>query len=214
MRGKFVVMIGMDGSGKSTVLQSLIERGLKVADWKDLREYEEISYSAPEEPHTIRNRLKPLSRSLFVASHIVAEYEYLIEPIINKGISIVLDSYYYRSLAKEAIYGKNDPIFHTICTSLPQPDYIIDLKVDPEIAFERKVKARAGTLGVSEFYHEPTLSDFINFQKRVRDLISIYTNRIPIMEIDSSQKREEVLREVMSCLEGIGFSESLIATKS
>jgi thymidylate kinase len=195
-RGKLGVLVGMDGSGKSTVLRSLREQGCIVADWKDLRSHEEVAFWAPQRPREVRAKLKPMSRAMFVASHLVAEYEYVIEPALSMGQNVLADSYYFKWLAKESIYEQTHAIFYTVCDALPKPDLVIVLELSPELAFRRKIVG----LSPFEYFEQPTLADFAQFQRNVMGVILEKARDMPVVSIDATQDilvvEQQILHEL------------------
>ncbi len=201
-QGNFGVLVGIDGCGKSTLLKSIKNRKLMISDWKELRVFEEVAFWAPPRPRDVRGILKPMSRAMFVASHLVAEYEYLIEPAIHQGLSVLIDSYYFKWLAKESIYKQTHDMFFSICDFLPRPDVIIHLNIPPEDAYQRK----KDNLSPFEYYKEPTLDDFVDFQTKVVNNIFYNSRDIPIITIDATREKEIVQENLIFELTKLGWN--------
>lgn len=202
MRGKFGVVVGMDGSGKSTLLASLKEKGFCVYSWRDLRGYEAVKHTVPDNPLEIKECLKPMSRATFVLSHLVAEYEYLVDPVIQRGEMVLLDSYYFRWLAKEHLYGKSDSLLLGLCKYLPRPDFILLLSLPAEIAYLRKE-----TIGfnAAEYLNRQTLSDFVRFQNTVIDMCLELMRGLEVITIDATQDIRAVESEVIAHLRQVSY---------
>lgn len=139
--GLFLVLLGIDGSGKTTLLSSLKDESLVTASWRDLRNHELPSVMAPDAPTRIKNRLSDIPRAVFIGGHIVAQYEYLVRPETSAGRHVILDSYWYKVLAKEHLLGRLHPVLGELRELLPVPDAVILLDVSPQTAYARKCRA-------------------------------------------------------------------------
>lgn len=202
--GQFVVVVGIDGSGKTTLLRALDVPGTVVASWQDLRSHEAPATLAPESPTLIRNRVPPLARAMFIGGHLVAQYEYLVRPRIEDGVNVVLDSYHYKLLAKERLYGASDESLERLCAELPPPDAAIFLDVDPVTAFERK----SGELSPYEYRGEPSLESFVAFQHLLRELVLEQLASVPHVVIDGAQQPEVLLAEASTAIERLVHAET------
>ncbi|MYU48026.1 hypothetical protein GTV15_14290 [Streptomyces sp. SID7803] len=104
--GLFIVLLGIDGSGKTSLLSALSDNNLTTVSWRELRHHELPSVMAPDAPTDVKNRLPDLPRAMFIGGHIVAQYEHLVRPNITAGRNVLLDSYWYKVLAKERLVGR------------------------------------------------------------------------------------------------------------
>lgn len=196
VRPLFLVVVGIDGSGKSTLLRALDIPNTVVASWQDLRSDEATATLAPESPTMIRNRVPSLSRAMFIGGHLVAQFEYLVRPRLEAGSNVVLDSYHYKLLAKERIFGVGDDSFERLCAELPQPDGVVFVDVDPATAFERK----RGVLSPYEYLGEPSLESFTAFQLSLRASVLEQIRSLPHAVVDGCRPPEEVRVAVARCI--------------
>lgn len=197
----FGVVVGIDGSGKSALMDELRKKQMQVKSWTDLRGSPGTVVLAPQFPTEIRNRLSPLMRAMFIGGHLVAEYETLVRPGLERGESVLFDSYYFKLMAKEALYGIIHPIFFDLCKELPRPDMAFLLDVDPVEAYHRK----NSRLSPYEYLRRPTMEDFVSFETRLKQLIESYLSGIPTIHINGMNSLEIVIAEILPQLEQAGF---------
>jgi thymidylate kinase len=193
-RGRFLVLLGIDGSGKSTLLFCMAKAGVQTASWHELRSHEVPATLAPNVPTSVKNRLTPLARAMFIGGHLVAQYEYLVRPRIEAGLTTVLDSYYYKLLAKERLLGFAHPALEQLCAELPQPDGIIYVDVDPRESYRRK----KGCFSSYEHFGAPSQDSYVAFQTQLAmSLHSSASAAAAHVVIDGSYPPEMLLREAL-----------------
>lgn len=195
----FIVIVGIDGSGKSTLVESLGRRGLRVRTWRDLQRIPAAAPFVPVKPILSRSAASPLFRAVFIGGYLAAEYDYLVKPCLEAGHSVILDSYYFKSLAKETFYMVSHPILAEICAALPKPDVVIYLDVDPTIAARRKKHFTPYEYNVS-----PELDDIVQFNRRISDIMQELISDIPKVIIDANSPANELESSVISGLEELG----------
>jgi thymidylate kinase len=196
-RPRFLVLVGIDGSGKTTLLSTLKVPGLITTSWRELRSHEVPATLAPDAPTQIKNRLPLLSRAMFIGGHLVAQYEYLVRPALEDGVSVLLDSYYFKLLAKERIFGTVHSALEQLCRELPQPDGVIYVDVPPVVSFRRK----AGDLSPYEYLAKPEKDDYEAFQSRVAAEIGAMLSTVPSIVVPGVTSVGE-LREAAAAAAG------------
>ncbi|NED11509.1 hypothetical protein [Streptomyces sp. SID9124] len=166
-RGLFIVLLGIDGSGKTSLLSELSDNNLTTVSWRELRHHELPSVMAPDAPTDVKNRLSDLPRAMFIGGHIVAQYEHLVRPNVTAGRNVLLDSYWYKVLAKERLVGRTHPALDELRLLLPVPDAVVLLDVDPRTAWARK----NASCTPYEHFDDPAgrRAGFIRFQQRLRE---------------------------------------------
>lgn len=200
---KFGVLVGIDGSGKTTLLKQLSGNNVPTENWTNLRSYPDPLVLAPESPTEIRQRLSPLTRAMFIGGLLIAEYEYLVRPKLKQNNSVLLDSYYFKLLAKESIYQKVDPVFYNLCDELPRPDIVFFLEMDPREAYKRKIMH--APLSPYEYTNAGTDEDFVNFQTRLIELIESFLKNIQTVRINGMNPPDIVVKDALLELEKYGF---------
>lgn len=195
--GSFIVLVGIDGSGKSTLLERLAEAGVRTSSWNDLRSHDVPAMLAPDAPTAIKARLTPLARSMFIGGHLVAQYEYLVRPALEQGDDVLLDSYYFKLLAKERLLGFVQPALEELCRQLPQPDGLILIDTPPELSWSRK----AGTLSVYEHFGTPTETNYLAFQRGIETSLRKAGRAFPSVTLDGRQTPSALADSALIALE-------------
>lgn len=198
VRPTFVVLLGIDGSGKSTLVERLELPELVVTDWRELRNHELPQMLVPDAPTYIKASLPSLSRAMFVGGHLVAQYEYLVRPRLAAGHSVALDSYYFKLLEKERMLGFAHPSLEFLCQELPQPDLCVFIDVPPEVSYRR----RNGTVSPYEYYDDGSKDDYVRFQTDLRErLLASLGAQQEYIAIDGDCSPDELLQTVTSALQ-------------
>lgn len=196
---RFLVLLGIDGSGKSTLLSSLSVPGLVTTSWRELRSHEVPATLAPDAPTRIKNRIPSLSRAMFIGGHLVAQYEYLVRPALEDGANVLLDSYYFKLLAKERLFGTVDPALEALCVELPAPDAVIYVEVPAPQSYRRK----NGVLSPYEYRGSECQADYVAFQDELANEMRRLLEDIPTVVVDGTASEQELLHETESAAEGL-----------
>ncbi len=187
-KGLFIVVEGIDGSGKGTqtrLLQHwLEERGLKVYTTKEptngrigslLRQSLKAGCLEPE-----------VEALLFAADR--KEHSSLILKELNKGRVVVSDRYLPSSLAYQGAHGLDIDWIKKINHFAIKPDVTFILDLTPENALER-INSRG---------REMDYLEAVDFLKRVRD---IYLREGDAVVIDASKDIEEIHSSIIRVVE-------------
>ena len=184
--GWLIVLEGIDGAGKSTVVRRLVEyctqRGLEsVTSFEPTRGTwgQKLRQSMVEGRLSLEEEL-----GLFLkdrAEHVAA----LINPAIERGAVIILDRYYFSTAAYQGARGL-DPrtIIEANEKFSPIPNLVLLLDLDPTVGATRIT--RRGDV----------LDDFegLDYQREVRRIF-LSLKRPFIRRIDASQNVEAVFQE-------------------
>lgn len=182
-------------------MDHLARHGIRTSSWHQIATMPELSHLRGydgEIRHGI-DRLAPGSRALLVATLLYAQYEHVICPLLDQGLTVVSDSYYYRFFAKEKLYGKAHPLLYKTLVELPEPDLVLMLDLPPEQAYARK----QGKVKRYEYHRTSTFDDYVRFQKQVlricQDLIPVHKLR----HIDAQRSIIDVAEEVVAAVEEV-----------
>jgi thymidylate kinase len=199
--GDFWVLLGPDYSGKSSVISAVADR----TDWRV------VSYDEKflDDGLALVGRLRDnfMSEALrgagerysadFVLSILQAAVLFLRDQALSHGGDgpVVVDSYYYKILAKCQLSGLvNETIFEW-WRSFPAPRGVIYLDTDPATAWRRA----AGGAAVNGFEHygdRPTWEAFDSFQRDLRRLMLVEVHDVPTWVVRPGPGVDEMARRV------------------
>ncbi|MBX8465818.1 MULTISPECIES: hypothetical protein [unclassified Deinococcus] len=166
--GKFIVVLGGDGAGKSTLLRTLKSSGYCTVDWRAMQADPALAqvygWALHSDSSEIRRQLQPVTRALDFIKFYVALYEHVIRPKLDAGQDVIVDSYYFKSFAKEILFNERVDIMGSLRHLLPLPDAIVYLHVSPEISLLRRGQRFSG----HESFDGACTQSFIHFQDRLK----------------------------------------------
>lgn len=203
-RGIFIVFEGIDGAGKSTQAKLLAERlrtlGKSVVMTAEPTELP----SGKELRRVLSGEVKKSDceiAALFTLDRIAhnVDNERGIEKMLNEGICVICDRYYYSTLAYQGSlidYGWVKAL-NTQCPEIRHPDVCIFLDLTPVESMKRITAGRDST----EIYeNEETLGVVRDtFMKVIEDMRS--TDRIEI--VDASGSIEEISDKIFDTVVSI-----------
>jgi len=202
-RGRFIVLEGIDGCGKSTQLALLAER--LRGEGREVVLTAEPTASASGK--MLREALGGADKrtacemaALFLLDRIYHNVsEGGIEEMLNKGIDVICDRYYYSSLA----YQGSETDFEWVramnlnCPEICRPDLCIFLDLEPSVSLERIAASRTST----EIYEKKELLE--RFRARFLSVFELLKETDRVAIIDASGSIEEVAEDVYAAAKGI-----------
>ena len=187
----FIVFEGIDGTGKSTQVQLLAE-ALKA------KGHEVITSKEPTDgPHGTRlrnsaetGRLSPQEELDLFHLDRRKHVEDLIQPALQRGAYVILDRYYFSTMAYQGIRGFDPTEIRRINEEFaPQPDLVIILELDLDTALSR-IGVRDGQ--ANEFEQRGNL-------QKCHDVFASLNDQF-IRRINAAQTPEEVHQQVLNTL--------------
>ena len=200
MRGRFIVVEGIDGSGKSTVAtriaDDLTRRGRKV-----LRTREPGGTPLSEKIRTLlldakNSEMVPFTELFLYMASRAQLVDEVIRPSIKDGVDVVCDRYYYSTAAYQGAAGRvGIPVVLEVAEKIAKfekPDLVALLDVDPAVA-----RAREG------IRNDRVENKGLDYQKRVRAgfLKLARRDRRRIRVIDASRPSDEVFEDVKKAVD-------------
>jgi dTMP kinase len=192
-RGKLIVLEGIDGSGKTTQLERafvwLRRKGRQVVK---LREPTDGHYGRILRASARHGRLSPENeRDHFVLDR-QWNVEHNIRPALEGGKVVLLDRYYYSSIAYQGSRGLDlDDIRRRNEAIALKPDLVLLLDLEPEMALERIQRERGDA---------PNLYEDLDYLRKVRDVFLTLPDAC-IVRIEASQPEDAVWKEIEENLE-------------
>ncbi len=198
MKGKFIVLEGIDGCGKSTQVLSIIRYFLKKSKYNHVLVTRE-PYKERDIRKILRTDDNPYTQAenlaeLFISDrkeHIIE----LIEPALNKGVHVVSDRYKYSTTVYQSAQGL--PLQELIDKhkDMPTPDLVLIFDVPVEVAIERMSKDKR---------KEHKFESSLEFQKKLRESYLKLPEIFPeenIVVIDGTKTVGEVSEEARKILD-------------
>lgn len=200
MSGAFIVVEGIDGSGKSTMAQHIADE-LRRRNRPVLRTREPGGTPISEQIRALlldakNSAMVPWAELfLFMASRAQLVDE-VIRPSLAKGTDVVCDRYYYSTAAYQGAAGKVG--IDTVITvaekiaKFQKPDLVVLLDVDPELARTRDGirNDRVENKGVD--YQKKVRAGFLKLAKKDKKRFKV---------IDASRPREAVFADVLKAVD-------------
>ena len=188
----FIVIEGIDGTGKSTQVQQL-------ADWLREQGHEVVTSFEPTNKNwgkklrdsMTTGRLDPEQELEYFLKDRAEHVDELIRPALAAGKVVILDRYYFSTMAYQGARGF-DPvqIRQQNEAFAPVPDHLIILDLDVETAHAR-IGGRGDT--TNEFEQRDTLS-------KCRDIFLSLQNEPFARRIDANMDIEEVQRAIREAI--------------
>lgn len=207
MTGRLAVLLGGDGSGKSSVLQRLREQrpqwqcaSIDPADLYPLPGLDYMNWALETPPRTYIKAWGPIGRATFLAHVMGLCYEERIHPALAAGRTVVCDSYHYRIWAKEQMLGSaGADVVAALGAALRPPDLLVWLGVDPITAWHRNGQSCQAYEAVGG----RTFEGFRAMQEGVRRLVLEAVSSLPLTLIDANRPLSEVTADVAAAVAGL-----------
>ena len=199
MEGRFIVIEGLDGSGKTTQIRLLRERLRAMG--RQVTETAEPTQSATG--GLIRDALSGLTprtgteiAALFMADRVAHNVHPVsgINALLERGVDVICDRYYYSSLAYQGVVSDPEWVFHinVDCPEIRRPDLCVFLDLDDEECLRRMEAGRA----FREIYeNENTL---LAVRKRYYDAFERLRSRDNIVTVNAARTPEEVAEDAFA----------------
>jgi dTMP kinase len=212
LRGRLIVVEGIDGSGKSTQLDLLhkwlLSQGYLVVftEWN----------SSPIVKSTTRRGkrrrlLTPMSFSLIHAADFASRVQAQVLPALQAGAVVLADRYVYTAFARDAVRGVSRQWLRDLYSFAVQPTVAFYFDVPLDEAVNRILSGRAQLqyyeAGLDLGLSEDIIESFRLFQSRILDEYRELTQEFGLVRVDATQtvvQQQRLVREtVQPLLEGV-----------
>lgn len=204
--GKFFIVEGIDGSGKSTQL-SLLQQWLKREGYMVF--FSEWNSSPLVKVTTRRGKKKhmltPTTFSLIHATDLADRIERHIIPPLKAGAIVLADRYIYTAFARDVTRGVSPQWVRELYQFAVKPTISFYFRVPLEVSLKRILGARSGLkyyeagldLGLTDDIEE----SFKYFQGMISDRYEEMISRFGLTVIDATRSIEEQQDEVRALVE-------------
>jgi len=198
---RFFVVTGIDGAGKSSLLQRVRKlrpdwevSSYQPADWLPHERLPHFDWEFERHPKEVVHQLAPRSRASFLLNMFFAHWDYWIAPRLAAGKVVVMDSYFYRFVAKERVLGRVPDFFYDAVSDLPGANVVLLASIAPEEAARRKT-----TFDTHEVFDESTEESFLAFQYAVLEHLEAICKESGsrVVSFDATASQEEVAAAVV-----------------
>lgn len=194
----FIVFEGLDGSGKTTLsrmyYQWLIENG--IAAELITNGYKPIDDAIKEIRNDITN-YDIRAHFMLALSNSIMTYKMQVEPNLKKGKVVILDRYYFTTLAYNMALGLNETWAKNVSFIIPNPDQVIFCNAGIDKHLERKIE-KLDNIELGFSMDQDKKAAFISYQSRVKYYYDklILENRDLFTLIDTNDSLEQCLEKI------------------
>ena len=203
IKGKLIIVEGIDGSGKSTQIH-LLDKWLRfnnkpafLSEWNSSEIVKNITSRGKK-----KEQLTPTTFSLLHATDFADRYERNIFPLLRAGYTVLADRYIYTAYARDIVRGCNPLWIKKLYSFALKPDITFYFRVPVDIAAGRILSGRP-KLKYYEAGMDLNLSNDIYesyriFQSRIIEQYDKMTTSENFTVIDGTlniEKQQELVRE-------------------
>lgn len=192
MKGKLIVIEGIDGSGKSTCAKNLTEK-LNSINIKTIYTFEPTHshYGAKLREGMLSEDLDAEEELLLFVKDRKEHIEYMIKPALEEGYFIILDRYFYSSIAYQGAKGIDiNRIMNLHKDFIVKPDIVFIFHLPIDIALNRIISKR----GIADRFENET------YLKKVDKIFHSF-NEPFIYHIDTNKDIKIINDELFNILE-------------
>lgn len=195
MRGRLIVIEGIDGAGKSSQLYALAHALEKTGHTVlTLREPTQGVHGRKLREQMKDGRVDPQEElELFIADR-RENVEQNILPALEKGTIVLLDRYYFSTIAYQSALGLDAAEIRRRNEAFaPRPDLLVILEIPVEVAMQRITQSRGD---VANLFEQP------EYLRKVKAQFDRFDEPY-LVRVDGTQSPEAITQQIMERLEPI-----------
>lgn len=191
-KGVFIVIEGLDGSGKTTQATLLANRLSKnhIVHCTAEPSQGKIGAFIRRDCLYEKTRLPTEAEALLFAADRIEHMHNELLPALSEGKLVVCDRYVYSSLAYQGSAGLSLDWIKTVNARALEPDFAIYIDVPPERVLERLQRKRS-------------VMETLETQRKVRDIYLKYVEKGELLLINGDKPKEQVADELSQKIEGL-----------
>ena len=189
-RGSLIVIEGIDGAGKTTISRMLVNI-LNKRGYRAIYTYEPYDTKFVEALKSYNEYRSAELDALAYASDRLIHLKTVVLPAMEKGIVVVMDRYYFSSMAYQGAQGAPVNWVREVNRFAIKPDLAIYIDVDPVIGLTR---ISGGERRFAEY-------EKLDLLKRVRKIYLDLVKAGLLHLVDGMKSVDEVFRSVLSIID-------------
>jgi dTMP kinase len=186
-KGVFIVIEGLDGSGKTTQATLLANKLSKNHNVLSTAEpsHGKIGTFIRRDCLYEQTRLPTEAEALLFAADRIEHMQKELAPALSQGKIVICDRYVYSSLAYQGGAGLSLDWIKTINARALEPDFALYIDVSPERVLERLRRKRS-------------VMETLETQQKVRGIYLKYVEKGELIIIDGDRIKDAVAQELYS----------------
>jgi dTMP kinase len=191
-KGIFLVIEGLDGSGKTTQAALLAEKFRKTHSVLLTAEpsHGKIGSFIRGSCLYENTRLPTEAEALMFAADRIEHMYSEVKPALDEGKLVICDRYIYSSLAYQGNSGLSLDWIKTINARALQPDICIFIDVPPKKVIERLQRKKS-------------VMETLETQQKVREVYMKYVEKGELVRIDGDKEKEQVAEDLYKTVLGL-----------
>src|ERR1041385_5083991 len=206
LKGKLIVVEGIDGSGKSTQLRLLekwlISRNIPVffTEWNSSETVKQITKKGKKS-----GRLTPITFSLLHSTDFADRYERQILPLLHAGYIVLADRYVFTAFARDAVRGNDRGWIRKLYSFARKPDVTFYFDVPLKTALARildgRTRLKYHEAGMDMGYSKDPYESFRIFQGKIHKEYQRMIREYDFIRIDAAEPPDVQQTKVREILE-------------
>lgn len=192
-QGFFIVLEGIDGSGKDTHIKFLVEemcqRGYKVVETAEPSRNRVGTFLKRYQMRD-EKRLPAEAEVLLYAADRFDHLKTVIEPALRRGDIVISNRYFYSSLAYQGSVDVDLDWIREMNMFALKPDLAVLLDILPEYSLQRLKRRR-------------TIFERVENLRRVRDIYVQLVKTGELVSVDANRSKKAVQEELLGLVEGL-----------